>query len=349
MRKSQFNAISERIEKYLSERDRAQSSKEIAEGLEMTPSFAYSTLQLMEVFGTVQKAKGGARYYFFLKGDYDDAQISAMLPPKKVKPKSRRKSTLHRPRRSTSRARARDNFLKEQLSAMRAQVSSFEGPSALAMIGLTQIDVVEENVGVDIDLPEIQEVQEIDVEEEKFETPIMNEAFGTVEHLSKDVRRLTRGQTKHLIEQLKFLEGYERIKGYETVFAKLSALGNKKYGNPLYFSKGTNSWDHIQKVTIDPSISDFMFLPAIEVKRWSSWNYFLTGLKEPRIKYGKDQYDKIIDQFIENGNKLVEITVENRKANYVNFILNKRIGERGLEEQVKASYVTDWVYLEKVE
>ncbi len=73
------------------------------------------------------------------------------------------------------------------------------------------------------------------------------------------------------------------------------------------------------------------------------------GSKEPRITYGKDQYDKIIDQFIENGHKLVEITVENRKANYVNLILNKRIGERGLEEQVKASYVTDWVYLEKVE
>ncbi len=349
MVRTDFNAASERIEKYLSEMDRAQTVKEIAEGLEMKPSFTYTILQLMEVFGTVQKAKRGMSYYFFLKGDYTDEQISAMLPPKKVKPEPRRKSTLHRPRRSTSRTSARDNFLKKQLSTMREQVSSFEGPSALAMIGLNQIDVVEENVEVDIELQEIQEVQEIDVEEETFETPIMNEPFATVGHLSKDVRQLTRGQTKHLIEQLTFLEGYERIKGYETVFAKLSALENKKYGNPLYFSRGTNSWDHIQKVTIDPSILDFMFLPAIEVKRWSSWKDFLTGLKETRIKYGKDQYDKIIDQFIENGHKLVEITVENRKANYVNHILNKRIDERGLEEQVKASYVTDWVYLEKVE
>jgi len=30
-------------------------------------------------------------------------------------------------------------------------------------------------------------------------------------------------------------------------------------------------------------------------------------------------------------------------------MLNKRIDERGLEEQVKASYVDEWVYLEKVE
>jgi len=62
----------------------------------------------------------------------------------------------------------------------------------------------------------------------------------------------------------------------------------------------------------------------------------------------EDQYDKIIDQFIEGEHKLVEITVENRTANYVSNMLNKRIGERGIEEQVKASYVDEWIYLEKV-
>jgi len=30
-------------------------------------------------------------------------------------------------------------------------------------------------------------------------------------------------------------------------------------------------------------------------------------------------------------------------------MLNRRIGERGLEEQVKASRVDEWIYLEKVE
>jgi len=92
-----------------------------------------------------------------------------------------------------------------------------------------------------------------------------------------------------------------------------------------------------------------MVLPAIELNRWSSWNGFLVGLKETRITYGKEEYDKILDQFIENDHKLVEITVENRKANYVQPILNKRIGERGLEEQVQASHVKGWLYLEKVE
>ena len=41
--------------------------------------------------------------------------------------------------------------------------------------------------------------------------------------------------------------------------------------------------------------------------------------------------------------------MENRKANYISNMLNKRIGKRGLAEQVKASYVDEWVYLKKVE
>jgi len=344
MGKSSFKATSERIEKYLSERDRAQTVKEIAELLGVATTTAHGILQLMELFGTVQKVRRGRSYYYFLKGVYDDEQISAMLPPKKVKPKPRLRTKL-RPRRS--KLNVQEKFLEKQLSIMRAEVSSFEGPSALAMIGLTQLEMIEEDILTE-ELPREIEV-DLEIEKRKFETPIMNEPFGTVQHLPKDVRRLTRGQTKHLKEQLKFLDGYDKIESFKTVFAKSSAIGNKKYGNPLYFSMGTNPWDHIHKVTIDPSISDFIFLPANELKRWSSWNDFLSGLKETRIKYGKDQYDKIIDQFMEFDQKLVEITVKNRKANYVRNILNKRISERGIEEQVKASYVNEWVYLEKVE
>ena len=70
--------------------------------------------------------------------------------------------------------------------------------------------------------------------------------------------------------------------------------------------------------------------------------------KGSRPRALEDQYDKIIDQFIEGEHKLVEITVENRTANYVSNMLNKRIDERGIEEQVKASYVDEWIYLEKV-
>ncbi len=344
MKKGSFKATSARVEKYLSEMNRAQTAKEVSLFLGVTNTTAYEILQLMEVFGTVQKVKRGGRQFYLLKGVYDDEQILAMLPPKKVKPKSRRRSVFAAPR--VSKSSVNKSFLEEQLYTMRAQVSSFEGPSALAMIGLQQ-EIIEKEIPTE-ELPVELEV-DLRVERRKFETPIMNEPFATIQYLPKDVRRLTLVQTKYLHEELKFLEGYDRIESLKTVFARLSALEKNKYGRILYFSMGMNSWEYVKKVTIDPSVSDFMFLPAIEVKRWSSWNYFMRGLKEPRISYGKDQYDKIIDQFIENGHKLVEITVENRKANYVNLILNKRIGERGLEEQVKASYVTDWVYLEKVE
>ncbi len=214
------------------------------------------------------------------------------------------------------------------------------------MIGLSQQEMIEEEILTE----KLPREHEIDLEvQEKFKTPITNKPFATVQYLPKDVRRLTLGQTKHLKEQLKNLDGYEEIKDLGTIFAKLSALEYGRYGRVFYFSNGTNPWNYVHKVTIDPSISDLMVLPSIDVNRWSSWNDFLRGLKEPKIRYGKEQYDKILDQFIETDHKLVEITVEHRKANYVNYILNKRIGERGLEEQVKASYVTDWVYLEKVE
>ncbi len=340
MGRTPFKLTSARVEKYLSEMDRAQTSKEVAQFLGVTTSSAYNTLQLMEVFGTVQKAKRGMSHYYFLKGVYDEEQISAMLPPKKFKPEPRRRSILRSPKRSESQVQA--TFLEKHISTLRAQASSFEGPSALAMIGLQQ-EMIEKEILTE-ELP-----RELEVEKRKFETPITSEPFATIKHLPKDVRRLTLRQIKYLNEQLNGIEGYEEIKGFRTIFTKLSALEYGKYGRVFYFSIGTNPWDYVQKVTIDPSISDFLLLPNIEVKRWSSWNDFLSGLKEPKIRYGKDQYDKIIDQFIENDHNLVEITVENRKANYLNLMLNKRIGERGLEEQVKASYVTDWVYLEKVE
>jgi len=351
LRKSHFKASSEKIEKYLSGIDKAQTAKEIAEGLEMRTSAVYTVLQLMEVFGTVHKVKRGS-YYYFLKGVYDDEQISAMLPPKKVKPEPRRRRSILRGPRS-SKYPVRRSVLEKHLFVQRAQASSSGGLSALAMIGLPQQEIIEEEVLIE-ELPVYPKIELVFKKEKfetpiKIETPIKTEPFGTVKYLPKDVRRLTRVQMKYLDEQLKWLDGYQRIRSFDTVFARSSALGKRKYGNILYFTFGTNSWENVQKVTIELSISDLIMLPAIDVKRWSSWNRFLMGLKETRIKYGKEEYDKILDQFIENDHKLVEITVKNRKANYVQFILNKRIGERGLKEQVKASYVKEWLYLEKVD
>ena len=337
MSKSQFKITSARIEKYLSESDRPRTAQEVAEFLGTADTTAHGLLQLMEVFGTVQKVVRRGKHYYFLKGTYSEEQISALLPTKKAKPKPRRRSILRKPE-----SPSKENFLEKHISSLRAQASTFDGPSALAMLGLIKPEMIEEEIQTrarDVDL---------DVKK-KFKTPIMNEPFATVQYLPKDVRPLTLGQTKYLKEQLKNLEGYEEIKDLGTIFTKLSTTKYGRYGKVFYFSRGTNPWDYVHRVTIDPSISDLMVSPSIDVNRWSSWNDFQRGLKEPRIRYGKEQYDKILDQFLENDHKLVEITVENRKANYLNLMLNKRICERGLEEQVKASYVTDWVYLEKVE
>lgn len=313
----------------MSDREKGIKAKEIAEFLEVSGSTAYDILGLMEIRDIVQKVTRGGRMFYFLKGVYDDEQISSMLPEKVKRVPKRRKSVPRIPKKPRVRGEIRKkSMFEEHLSAVRAQASSGEGLSALAIIGLDQQymaeDIVlEEELSRALDME--PEVEEIKVVTPIISKPIMSTPFGTVKYLPKDVRRLTIGQTRHLKEQLKWLEGYDSIDMFNTVFARLSALEIGKYGNVLYFSTGSNSWDNIQKVTIDPSISDFMVLPV----------------------YGKDQYEKIIDQFMESGHELVEITVENRGAQHVKNMLNKRIEERGLEEQVKASHVGEWIYLEK--
>lgn len=72
-KRSHFKSNSNRIEQYLSEKGRAQTTREIAEGLGITTSSVHAILQLMEVFGTVEKVKRGGRYRYFLKGVYDEA------------------------------------------------------------------------------------------------------------------------------------------------------------------------------------------------------------------------------------------------------------------------------------
>ena len=68
--------------------------------------------------------------------------------------------------------------------------------------------------------------------------------------------------------------------------------------------------------------------------------------KKREKKYHKGSiYDPIIDQFIESGHNLVEITVEDKKASYVVTQLDKRIETRELD--IVASWTGDIVYLEK--
>ena len=275
MRKSAYEIMSPRIEKYLSEKDRPQTAKEIAESLGVVTSSVYNVLQLMEVFSVVQRVKRMGRYRYFLKGVYDDEQLSAMFPIEKVKRIPRRKYATRRPRRS--KLPVQESFLEEHLSDMRMRASLGEGPSALAMIGLNQIDVVEDD-GIPAAEVVLRPVDiNIEAEERQVETQKKIEPFATVEHLPKNARKLNRAQTKKLKEKLKGLDGYDRIERFKTAFAEFSALENGSYGNVFYFSMGTNPWERVYRVTVDDSIS-------LEIEK-----------PVKRLRGRRSKYDPIID------------------------------------------------------
>jgi len=325
LRKSAYELMSPRIEKGLSEKDRPQTAKEIAESLGVITSSVYNVLPLMEVFDVIQREKIGGRLRYFIKGVYNDEQLSAMFPFEKVKRTPRRKYATRRPRRS--KLPVQESFLEEHLSDMRMRASLGEGPSALAMIGLNQIDVVEDDAvpAAEVVLRHLD--VDIEVEKSRVETPKKIEPFATVEHLPKNARQLNRTQTKHLKEKLKGLDGYDRIDSLKTAFAEFSALKNGSYGTVFYFSMGTNPWERVYRVTVDDSIS--------------------LEIEEPvkRLRGRRSIYDPIIDQFLDSGNDLVEIEVEDRKASYIAAQLANRIKVRGLN--IVASASCDLAYLEK--
>jgi len=331
-----------KVKQYMSETDRALQVSDVAEHLGVTDTTAFGVLDLMYAFGIVQKEKRG-RTYYFLKGVYSDEQISAMLPSKKVAKAVRVPKPRGRPRHPKPQPQERrDSFRDEYLSALGERASSGDGLSALAFLGLPQGEAAETStVPVEVE-PDLMG------EERKPEPLINSRPFGTVRLLPKNVRRLSRAETTYLKDLLKGLGGCEGMERYNTVFSKFSALENGRYGEVFYFSMGANPWDKVRKVTVDPSISDYMVLPIIEANRWSSWNDFLTGFKETR-RYSKGQYDEMLDKFMESGHKLVEIKVEKRSATYVKYMLKKKIEERDLMNHVETSRVDEWVYLEKVE
>ena len=69
--------------------------------------------------------------------------------------------------------------------------------------------------------------------------------------------------------------------------------------------------------------------------------------KKPSRRYRKgSKYDPILDAFMEGTDKLVEVIVEGKGANYLRTQLNKRIEAKGLK--AKISVVNNVLYLEKV-
>jgi len=328
-----------KVKQYMSEQGRAMHPDEIAEYLEVTTSTAYGVLDLMDAFGIVQKVKRG-RIYFFLKDVYSNEQIMAMLPPEKPPhiPKTRGRPRLSKPQ------MRRDSFRDEYLSAMRERTSSSDGLSALAILGLPQREAAE----IMTTEPSVDVEPDLGGEDRKPEPLINIKPFGTVKHLSKNVRLLSRSDTWYLKNLLKGLGVFEGLERYNTAFSKVSALKHGRYGEVFYLSMGSNPWDKVRMVTVNSSFSNHMVLPIMEANRWASWNDFLVGLKETR-RHSGSLYNEMLDRFMESSHNLVEITVYDRGASYVKHMLKKKIEERGIMDHVKTSRVDEWVYLEKVE
>lgn len=326
-----------KVKQYMSETGRALQVSEVAEHLGVVDATAFGLLDLMCAFEILDKVKRG-RTYYFLNGIYSDEQIRAMLPPEKA-------PRLPRPRRQrVSKTQVRKiSFKDEYLSALEERASSGDGLSALSFLSLPQEEASETPSTKPEPTVEMMSTLMI---REKPEQLIKNEPFATIKYLPKNVRLLSQSETSYLKSLLKCLDGGEGLERYKTVFSKFSALENGRYGEVFYFSMGSNSWDNVRKVSVDSSISDYIVLPIIEANRWVSWNDFLAGLKETR-RYSRGEYDEMLDKFIESEDKLVEIAVENRGTAYVKHMLNKKIEERGITDQVEASRVDEWIYLEK--
>jgi hypothetical protein len=320
----------------MAEKEGALTIGEVAELLGVSSSAASGVLTYMEALDIVRRVRRGKTFYF-LKGAFDERQIEEMLPVKRPKPK------VHAPRRTkreSEPAPEQENPWESYIAYIRESADKFDGPSALGILGLTTKEQVEQPAPT----PEpLEPAKEAGTASERLEK------HGTVERLPKDMRPLTVSETRYLKDRhLKGMPGYEVLQRFNAFFAKTSNLERGYYGNIFYVSIGTNPWDKAYRVELESPIYRGIALPNLETRTWDGWKGFLEGIKKREPRYTKDQYDGIIDAFLKSGCELVEITVEGRTSTYLERILKRRIEERGLEDDVEASRVNEWVYLEKV-
>ena len=322
----------------MAERNTALTKEEISKSTGITESYLPSILDLMQAFDIVDKVKRG-KYYYFLKGEYDVEQLNSMLPPMKAPaaPRIRRtKRSIERPEPIIIEEKREASLLEEQLSSVSSRIAKYDGLSALALLGLAEEEVQEPS-------PEMREPQATGPPK-----LIKVRPFGTIKYLPEDFLLLTMSQTEFLKENyLRGLDGYEGLGHLPSFFAKSSKLRSGYYGNILYASPGVNPWERLYKVTLDPSILLGLMLPGLEERTWEAWKGFWESLEEHRRYYSMEDYDQIIENFIESGHNLVEITVEDRAPSYMKKILENRIKERRMEEKVEVSYVDKWLYLER--
>ena len=243
-RKSFIDAAVPRLKQYMAEKGRPITTRESAEFLGVTPSYAGDVMLYMETVDIVQQVKRGGKNYYFLKGSFDESEIDSMLPSPRATSKDGRRKRVARKRIRT------DSLLKEHLESMRALANSRDGPSALSIIGLTQTQT--EGMQQMLVIQEPERIEEaIKPDGSKGGILIKREIFGPVESIPKNFRLLTHEDTRYLKEQhLLGLDGYAETESFNCFFAEASALERGEYGNVFYASKSTNPWERTYKLTV---------------------------------------------------------------------------------------------------
>ena len=167
-----------------------------------------------------------------------------------------------------------------------------------------------------------------------------------VKELSKNVRRLPQTELNYLKNIFKQYSWFPVIENLQTGYAKFKAMKTGRYGDTIHFSKGSNPWEDVISIKVGTSISSDLFMPMSETKRWQNWNEFNAPPRAAR-SYQPGGYGIILNEFIDSGNTLVEIT-SNRPPAAMRTMLNYHVKRKGLQAQIAVSRVQDYVYLEKM-
>ena len=317
------------LQNYMEENDVGLTIKKAIEVFGINHSIAYMLLSFMDGAGIVRRFRRGESFYI-LTEVFDEGRLEEVLRKSgapELKIRAPRRPRVTKPKRT-----------REKHKSPIVSISYESGPSGIpSALGILAL---EQPVRT-IPRREPTYVREVD-------TGIIRlEAFGSIKHLDSGSRLLTRQESSHLRSYLRGFEGHEKLDGYEYIFVKSSVLARGEYGNIFYISHGTNSWDLVKRVTLDRSIFRYQPIASTEKESWANWREFDQSLnREPR--YSREEYEKILDMFIDRGDKLVEIMVEKRSAVYMKYMIGKIIADRGLEDEIKVSVIDEYLYLEKL-
>jgi len=315
-RRGGLNLYVPKLKRHMLEQKCALTPDTAAELLEVNRATAYNVLYYMEATGIVQRLTRGIGFYF-LKGFYDETQIEAILKQAGAKDpmtQKARPAKWVRPRKR----RNRKSLVAEHLESIRSSYDSDDGLGALSIIGLNRPSPV---------TPQGESKRE--EPPRTLRAPVERRLPKAVSDLPKEMRRLSSNQARYLRERyLTGFKGIESFKGFNTFFANVKNLEKGEYGSIIYAAMGTNPWDRVNKLMLGPGMTP---LAEVENRRWKEWAAFSKGIKTlDKPRYKKEQYDLILNQFLEGGHEVVEVKVEDRTPYYMRTILSKLITERDL-------------------